>query len=51
MLASRLLYLPMNPNPKLVKEGPHIPEPKKYGRLIGDLIYLTISGLNITYVV
>jgi len=42
----------MNPNQKLmVDQGENFSDPKRYKRLIGKLIYLNITGLDISYVV
>ena len=49
MLAAKPVYLPMDSNAKLVSEGPLLSEPKSYRRLIGELIDLTVTRLDITY--
>jgi len=48
-LATKPVYLPMDPNAKLVLEGPLLSNPTSYRRLIGKLIYLIVARLDITY--
>ncbi|XP_020234224.1 uncharacterized protein LOC109814256 [Cajanus cajan] len=51
-LASKPTSLPMDPNNNLNAEiGDLLPDPSLYRRLIGRLLYLTISRPDITYVV
>nr|KYP70338.1 hypothetical protein KK1_009551 [Cajanus cajan] len=51
-LASMPTSLPMDPNNNLNAEiGDLLPDPSLYRRLIGKLLYLTISRPDITYVV
>ncbi|BBN69613.1 hypothetical protein Prudu_1056S000200, partial [Prunus dulcis] len=50
-LGARLVCFPMEQNLKLSDAGDLLTEPAKYRRLMGCLIYLTITRPNITYVV
>ena len=43
MFTYKPVYLPMDPNSTLTQEGNVMSEPDKYRRLIGKLIYLTIT--------
>jgi len=43
MTTAKPVYLPMDPNVHITQEGSLLPEPDKYKRLIGKLIYLTIT--------
>jgi len=49
MLAAMPVYLSMDPNAKLLSEGPLLSNPESHRRLIGKLIYLTVMRLDITY--
>ena len=51
MTAVRPVYLPMDPNSSLMEEGIPLSQPDKYRRLVGKLIYLTITRPDITYTV
>ena len=51
MLNSKPVYLPMDPNTSMTQEGVLLSEPDKYRKLIGKLIYLTITRPDITYTV
>ena len=51
-LACKPFNLPMDPNMKInLHDGDLLPNPSMYKRLIGRLIYLTISRPNITFAV
>lgn len=50
MMEAKPLQLPMDPNLKLISElGDVLPSPTDYQRLIGKLIYLTITRPDITF--
>ena len=51
MLNSKPIYLPMDPNSSLTQEGSLLQDPAPYGRLVGKLIYLTVTRPDITYTV
>lgn len=52
LLASKSTTLPMDPNLKLhANEGSLLTDPTEYRCLIGRLLYLTVSRLDITFVV
>jgi len=52
MLASKLVQFPMEPNVKFSKDsGQILEDPTVYRRLVGRLLYLTISRLDISFVV
>jgi len=48
---SRPVYLPMDPNTSLTQDGSLLPDPASYRRLVGKLIYLTVTRPDITYTV
>jgi len=45
------LYLSMDPNVKFIREGAPMDQPNQYRRLIGKLIYLTITKPDIYFTV
>jgi len=50
-LNSRPIYLPMDPNAKFQREGQLLDNPDQYRRLIGKVIYLTITRPDIYFTV
>ena len=42
---------PMTPNVQITKEGDLFEDPERYRRLVGKLNYLTVTRLNIAYLV
>ena len=47
----RPVYLPMDPLTSLTQDGSLLPDPAPYRRLVGKLIYLTVTRPDITYTV
>jgi len=51
MTNAKPVYLPIDPQASLSQEGLLLSTPDKYRRLVGKLIYLTITRPDITYTV
>ena len=52
MTNCKLFDSPMDPNQKLMSnQGEHFPNPERYRRLVGELIYLTITMPDLSFVV
>ena len=52
LLGSKPVEFPMEPNHKLtLANGPKLADPTRYRRLIGCLMYLTITSAELCYVV
>ena len=49
MLNSKPVYLPMDPNGSFTQEGSTLLEPAPHRRLVGKLIYFTMTRPDITY--
>lgn len=49
MQKSEPLRLPMDPHLKLTTQGDPFPDPNSYRRLVGKLLYLTITRLDISF--